>query len=403
MIPPVGSKLLSGARSNPVCAAGFMLPYALIMLFIYPVGVPLFYGLTLFRNRHELRALRHLELSAVNEGQRIELGKFLKGRSLREYQPEIDEATERKALLEEQYSEKRKALPGNLRKLTAGYEMRTYGFEIFECLRKILLIGLPIFLPADSPEQLCIGLIICFATFGSYMMFAPYVNSGDDMLSQICQFQIFFSLLSKIILQTNANNPVMGILLPVMLALPPVTGFIFQSGVLGEIGKINAVTKDGFETPCGTFGVGWREKLIAILEKILGVKQLPIEGEDEEEEGAAVHPSASFGPYPTNVTDCFSKFDQDKDGFLDYRELRDALRTFGIDVTLPRAAAIIKRYDDQPDRKMEMSEFAELILDLERGYMRAHEVEGSPPNAPLNASRTLPPPSTSMQLSSMEA
>ena len=38
-------------------------------------------------------------------------------------------------------------------KLTAGYEMRCYWFEIFECLRKIVLIGVPILLEAGSTEQ----------------------------------------------------------------------------------------------------------------------------------------------------------------------------------------------------------------------------------------------------------
>lgn len=48
--------------------------------------------------------------------------------------------------------------------------MRTFWFEIFECMRKILLILVPIFFEQDSPEQLTIGLIICFMTFGAYMV-----------------------------------------------------------------------------------------------------------------------------------------------------------------------------------------------------------------------------------------
>ena len=43
--------------------------------------------------------------------------------------------------------------------------LRVYGFEIFECFRKMALIALPVFAPADSPEQLVFGLIICFITF----------------------------------------------------------------------------------------------------------------------------------------------------------------------------------------------------------------------------------------------
>ena len=159
-------------------------------------------------------------------------------------QPEIDEAEERKAELEGKYEERRELLPGALKKLTNGCarslqtpvmhsklydcpltgaipsladEMRTYWFEIFECVRKILLILVPIFFEQDSPEQLTIGLIICFITFGMYMMYAPYEDSGDDLLAQVCQLQIFFSMLSSIILAADPESPAMGVILPILI------------------------------------------------------------------------------------------------------------------------------------------------------------------------------------------
>ena len=86
---------------------------------------------------------------------RAKLGSFLKGKELHDYQPEIDEAIERKAELESKYDERRNNLPSELKKLTNGYEMRTYWFDIFECGRKMALVALPIFLPAESPESAC--------------------------------------------------------------------------------------------------------------------------------------------------------------------------------------------------------------------------------------------------------
>ena len=59
-------------------------------------------------------------------------------------------------------------------------------FAIFSP-RQIIILRVPIFLPQDSPEQLTFGLIICFITYGMYMMYAPFMNDGDDFLSQICQ------------------------------------------------------------------------------------------------------------------------------------------------------------------------------------------------------------------------
>jgi hypothetical protein len=37
-------------------------------------------------------------------------------------------------------------LDATVRKLLFGYEMRCYWFELYECVRKLLLIGLPVFL-----------------------------------------------------------------------------------------------------------------------------------------------------------------------------------------------------------------------------------------------------------------
>jgi len=66
----------------------------------------------------------------------------------------------------------------------------------------------------------------------------------------------------------------------------------------------------------------------------------------------------------------FQAFDADKNGGLDYKELKQALQFYGLDTTYPEAAAIIKKYDDQPDGKMQMHEFISLVRDIEAGVMR---------------------------------
>jgi len=385
------------------------------MIFVYPLGVPLYYALVLFRNKEELATIRQLELSITNEDNRAKLGSFLKGKELREYQPEIDEAVERKAELETKYNERRGNLPSALKKLTNGYEMRTYGFDIFECGRKMALVALPIFLPADSPEQLTLGLIICFVTFGMYMMYAPFIDDGDDFLSQICQMQIFFSLLSTIILQTDPNSPLMAVLLPMLIGFPPLSGFIFESGVLDELKKITSPDDNGWPIPFTggkRVGVGLRSKTNARLERLLGVKKaaeesedtgvaesttasaaapaadvqstteaaaVPSEAEASKVEASEVEASSGAGAggadsqvdVPEHLKAMFAHFDRTKNGAFEYRELRDALRTLGYDVSHPVAANLIKQYDDTPDGKMQLTEFATLVNQLEQGFMRS--------------------------------
>ena len=61
-------------------------------------------------------------------------------------------------------------------------------------MRKVALVGIPVFF-VDSPlEQLLLGLIVCFATVMVYQWVKPYRNPADNMLQGVCQLGIFFAL-----------------------------------------------------------------------------------------------------------------------------------------------------------------------------------------------------------------
>ena len=49
----------------------------------------------------------------------------------------------RLALLKDEEDKGKEALPGYLKKLISGYELRCYHFEIFESFRKLALVGVP--------------------------------------------------------------------------------------------------------------------------------------------------------------------------------------------------------------------------------------------------------------------
>ena len=95
---------------------------------------------------------------------------------------------------------------GDLAKLTGGYEMRAYWFEVFECARKICLIGLPIFFEPGSAGQLIVGLLVCFISFGMYASYEPYVKDSDDWLAKVAQVSLFFSLVSSIALKVESDS-----------------------------------------------------------------------------------------------------------------------------------------------------------------------------------------------------
>lgn len=64
-------------------------------------------------------------------------------------------------------------------------------FEIFEAIRKIALVGLPVFFPPFSSGQLVFGLMVCFLSFGAYGAIRPYNEPSDNTVSNIAQLHIF--------------------------------------------------------------------------------------------------------------------------------------------------------------------------------------------------------------------
>ena len=104
---------------------------------------------------------------------------------------------------------------GGLPKLTGGYEMEVYWLEVFECVRKICLIGLPIFVEPGSSAQLIVGLLVCFISYGMYASYEPYIKDSDDWLAKFSQVSLFFSLVSSIALkvESDSSTEALGVLL----------------------------------------------------------------------------------------------------------------------------------------------------------------------------------------------
>ena len=64
------------------------------------------------------------------------------------------------------------------------------------------------------------------------------------------------------------------------------------------------------------------------------------------------------------VRAAFQRFDVNRSGRLDYRELREALRTLGIDYTSSQAARVLQAYDADASGLMELREFRSLVRHL---------------------------------------
>ena len=92
------------------------------------------------------------------------------------------------------------------------------------------------------------------------------------------------------------------------------------------------------------------------------------------QQGVIRSETASRSPYapnvPARVATAFEEHDANRSGFIDYVELRGALRRYGIDASEGEAASIVRAYDDRPDGKLDVVEFARLVRDIEAGMMR---------------------------------
>jgi len=74
-------------------------------------------------------------------------------------------------------------------------------------------------------------------------------------------------------------------------------------------------------------------------------------------------------------------YDRNSSGFLDYAELRNALRHYGLDVSDSFAASVVKAYDSNPDGKLDLEEFRRLVRDIEqRGRIHASSQAGLYPS-----------------------
>ena len=183
--------------------------YAILMSFIYPLGTPLLYVAVLYANRDAIAEVDRLErLLPVTEAR-----------------PEKFHDLVRQKIRQKQLGK------GGLPRLTGGYEMRVYWFEVFECVRKICLVGLPIFLDPGSSAQLIVGLLVCFISYGMYASYKPYTKGSDGWLSKVCQVSLFFSLVSSIALKMehDSSTEALGVLLLFMLMVPPAAAFLFES------------------------------------------------------------------------------------------------------------------------------------------------------------------------------
>ena len=204
-----------------------MLLFTFIMIGLHTVGTPAIYAYLFFWKHHAaLEALREQELSEYYQAKLESPTVFTKQKSVAVAAVDENDPDQRKRAKIIPAD----VLPGYMIKLTGGYEYRTYWFELFETIRKVLLVGIPSTFPQrGGTAQLFWGLLVCFSTFGAYMMYAPFVEDSDDTLSQMAQVQIFLTLLSSLALRAHPPDKMVGDLVTVVLFIVPLMAIVLET------------------------------------------------------------------------------------------------------------------------------------------------------------------------------
>ena len=97
-------------------------------------------------------------------------------------------------------------LPAYVVALISMYESDLPYWEVIECVRKLLLIGVLIFYEQGELEQLVLGLFIAVSSIMFYNWLKPYEDTLNDALQSACQFSIFVVLLSALILKFDEED-----------------------------------------------------------------------------------------------------------------------------------------------------------------------------------------------------
>lgn len=134
--------------------------YATIMIFIYPIGIPLLYGSLLFRSRDRLLLAD------------------------RDNDPKISKISF----------------------LWQNYEPDKWWFEVFECGRRLAMSGVLVFVAQGSASQIVVGLLVSVIRRGLYINWRPFEMESDDNLAIFTQSSLLFTLLAALLRKVEVDK-----------------------------------------------------------------------------------------------------------------------------------------------------------------------------------------------------
>ncbi|CAN0174738.1 unnamed protein product [Ectocarpus sp. 4 AP-2014] len=134
--------------------------YAGIMIFVYPVGIPLLYAVLLFQRR---------DILASADADRALLAQSVAG-------------------------------------LWEAYRPKRFYYEVVECGRRILLTGVVVFIFPNDAAQIAITMLTAFFFFAVFEILSPYKSESDMWLSRGGHVIVFLSMFDLLLLKVDVSG-----------------------------------------------------------------------------------------------------------------------------------------------------------------------------------------------------
>eukprot|EP00904_Undaria_pinnatifida_P003224 jgi/Undpi1/12902/HiC_scaffold_7.g02568.m1 len=135
--------------------------YAGFMIVVYPVGIPTLYAFLLFRNRGVLKD---------------EVGR---------------EANQRTQAVSD---------------LWMPYKPSVFYYEVIECVRRVLLTGVVVFIYPNTSAQIAVTLIIAFAFAITSEGLAPFASKWDTWISRMGHVVVYASMYVALLLKVDVSD-----------------------------------------------------------------------------------------------------------------------------------------------------------------------------------------------------
>ena len=136
--------------------------YAAIMMIMFTLGIPVFYATLLLKNRDILK---------IDENSRNNCSRVLATSSL--WRP---------------------------------YKPRVFYFEVIECIRRALLVGVLVFFNPNTASQIAVTLILVFTFVVISESLDPYASRWNTWLSRTGHVVVFFTVYVALLLKVDVSS-----------------------------------------------------------------------------------------------------------------------------------------------------------------------------------------------------